>query len=83
MGKSRTRKPYTSVDVRKQKERLMEDHEIYTEQELKELKRRRGMQMKMRDREIEQEQDTINNLGTCPFCYSVLTLRGECMASCR
>ena len=62
----------------KQKERLMKDEEIYSEQELRERKRRIAAVMRMQDEELRKEQEEIEERGECATCHLVLTTTGEC-----
>lgn len=83
MGKNRyKRKPYTKADAIRNRERLMEDTEIYGEAELTARKRRIAAAIRRKDQELRDEEAEIRALGTCTHCYSVLTTTGVCMRGC-
>lgn len=83
MGKTRPKKPYTSLDRIKLKERLLSDEEVYAEPELKARKRRVAVAIRMKDQELRKEQRAIEERGYCKHCYTVMTTQGTCTNSCR
>jgi hypothetical protein len=83
MANKRSRKAWTSVERRRKVERLMCDTEVFTATELQERKKRIATIMRMEDKKLQQEQQSIQALGVCTFCNCVLTTTGECMMSCR
>ena len=56
----------------------MKDEEIYSEQELRERKRRIAAVMRQQDAQIQKEEREIEERGVCVTCYMVLTTTGEC-----
>lgn len=84
MGRNRrTRKPYTTNDRRKLVERVhLTDQEIYNPQELKERKSRIVKALRIRDRRIQQEQESLERRGTCPKCNIVRTVLNKCSMGC-
>jgi len=83
MGKTKYNKqPNNYITTRKKNARLASDEELYSERELKELKRKRGIAVKYRDQRLKEEQASWDALGICTACYSKLTTTGVCMSSC-
>ncbi len=84
MGKFKgNKKTWGPQKRRKQIERLLDDREIYTEEELKARKRLIAIICKRNDQRLKQEQESIKDLGYCTHCYSVLTTTGVCMSNCK
>lgn len=48
----------------------------------KEAKRKKFIAMKMRDKELEREQEALANTPVCPHCHILVTSTGECSMGC-
>jgi len=84
VGKNRyPKKPYTSLDRIKQKERLLPDEEVFHANELQERKRRVAVAIRMKDQELRKEQEEITSRGYCRHCYTILTTTGRCSNLCQ
>lgn len=80
---NRNRKAYTSVDHRRKIERLLEDEEVYTDDELMQRKRRIAASIRKRDAELEEADAYMRADGVCPYCHCYLTTTKECIRGCR
>ena len=70
-------------DWRKRRERMMEDDEIYSPEELKQRKKRTAAIMRAQDARLEEERVRLLQRGYCPKCFYILNSNGKCPQDCK
>ena len=73
---------YPQWNQRKDRERLMEDHEVYTPNELSQRRQLIRRAMYAENARIRREEEELQRLGYCPQCHMLLTPEGNCSRGC-
>ena len=65
-----------------QRERLMDDRDLYSDRELQDRKSRIQRAMYAADKQARQDRAAAVRRGYCPKCHVALTLSGACSMGC-
>ncbi len=78
MGKKAKKPPYTKQRSRADKERLMENEEVYTEAELAAKKVQVRKAILAAEAQLKREEKQIKSYGFCPKCRLMQTPNQKC-----